>query len=87
MSVCIFLVVSTNSVPFFNFFTDFGVPIIDSICFSITKGDSDVTCVSLLVVLIIINFGKCSCALNSVEASISSSESGRCRLCAIESIF
>ena len=70
---------------FFNFFTDFGVPIIDSICFSITKGDSDVTCVSLFVDSIIINFGKFSCALNSVEASISSSESGR--LCAIESIF
>ena len=87
MSVCIFLVVSTNNVSFFNFFTDFGVPIIDSICFSITKGDSDVTCVSLFVDSIIINFGKFSCALNSVEASISSSESGRCRLCAIESIF
>ena len=49
------------------------MPIIDSICFSITKGDSDITCVSLFVDSIIINFGKFSYALKSVEASISSS--------------
>ena len=42
-SVLVFLVVSTNNVPFFNFLTDLAVPIIDSICFSITNGESEVT--------------------------------------------
>ena len=42
-SVWVFLVVSTNNVPFFNFLTDLAVPIIDSICFSITNGESEVT--------------------------------------------
>ena len=42
-SVCVFLLVSTSRVLFFSFFTDFGVPINDSICFSITKGDREVT--------------------------------------------
>ena len=42
-SVCFFLLVSTSKVLFFSFLTDFGVPINDSICFSITKGDKEVT--------------------------------------------
>ena len=42
-SVCVFLLVSTSNVLFFSFLTDFGVPINDSICFSITKGDKEVT--------------------------------------------
>ena len=42
-SVCVFLLVSTSKVLFFSFLTDFGVPINDSICFSITKGDKEVT--------------------------------------------
>ena len=42
-SVCCLRVVSTSKVPFFNFLTDLGVPIAASICFSITKGDSEVT--------------------------------------------
>ena len=58
-----------------------------SICFSITNGDSDVTSVSLIMDSISRNFGKVSCALNSVEASISSTESGRCRLLFEEAIF
>ena len=37
-----FLFVSTSNVLFFNFLTDFGVPIKPSICFSITKGERDV---------------------------------------------
>ena len=46
----LFLLVSTKRVPFFNFFfTFFGVPIIDSICFSIMKGDNDVICFSPLL--------------------------------------
>ena len=48
-SVCVFLVVSTSNVPFFNFFTDLAVPIIDSICFSITNGESEVTGFSLFL--------------------------------------
>ena len=43
VSVCVFLLVPTSRVLFFSFFTDFGVPIKDSICFSITKGDREVT--------------------------------------------
>ena len=42
-SVCDFWLVSTNKVLFLSFFTDFGVPINDSICFSMTKGDKEVT--------------------------------------------
>ena len=45
------------------FFTFFGVPIIDSICFSIIKGDNDVTCFSSFLE-ITENFGKFSFALN-----------------------
>ena len=45
----VFLFISTKRVPFFNFFTFFGVPIKDSICFSIIKGDNDVTCFSSLL--------------------------------------
>ena len=43
LSVWDFLLVSTSSVLFFNFLTDFGVPINDLICFSIMKGDKEVT--------------------------------------------
>ena len=43
LSVCDLRFVSTSKVLFFNFLTDFGVPINDSICFSITKGDKEVT--------------------------------------------
>ena len=39
LSVCAFLFVSTSKVLFLSFFTDLGVPIKASICFSITKGD------------------------------------------------
>ena len=42
-TICVFLLVSTSKVLFFSFLTDFGVPINDSICFSITKGDKKVT--------------------------------------------
>ena len=45
--VCVFRVVSTNNVPFLNFLTVLGVPMRDSICFSITNGDNDVTGFSL----------------------------------------
>ena len=38
-----FRLVSTSNVLFFNFLTDFGVPVNDSICFSIMKGDKEVT--------------------------------------------
>ena len=48
-SVLVFLVVSTSKVPFFNFFTDLAVPIIDSVCFSITNGESEVTGFSLFL--------------------------------------
>ena len=40
LSVCAFRVVSTKRVWFLSFFTDFGVPIVASICFSMTKGDN-----------------------------------------------
>ena len=42
-SVCDFLFVSTNNVLFLSFLTDLGVPIKDSICFSMMKGDKEVT--------------------------------------------
>ena len=42
-SVCDFLFVSTSNVLFLNFLTDFGVPINDSVCFSMMKGDKKVT--------------------------------------------
>ena len=42
-SACVFLLVLTSRVLFLTFLTDFGVPIHDSICFSITKGDKEVT--------------------------------------------
>ena len=45
-SVCDFLFVSTRRVLFFSFLTDFGEPIILSICFSIMKGERDVTAFS-----------------------------------------
>ena len=43
LSDCDFLFVSTSNVLFFIFLTDFGVPIKLSICFSITKGERDVS--------------------------------------------
>ena len=42
-SVWVFLMVSTGKVLFLSFLTDFGVPIKDSIYFSIIKGDKQVT--------------------------------------------
>ena len=42
LSVCAFRVVSTSSVLFLSIFTDFTEPAVDSIVFSITKGDNDV---------------------------------------------
>ena len=47
--VCCFRVVSTSNICFFSYFTDFGVPIRASICFSMTNGDSDVIGFSLFV--------------------------------------
>ena len=46
LSVWDFLDASTSNVLFFSFFTDLGVPITLSICFSITKGERDVTAFS-----------------------------------------
>ena len=64
-----------------NSLTDLGVPIRASICFSMTKGDSDVIGFSLFFDSMIRNFAKFSCVLNIVEVSISSlSESDRGRL-------
>ena len=75
-----FLFVSTKRVPFFNFFfTFFGVPIIDSICFSIIKGENDVTCFSSLLE-ITKNFGKFSFVLIvKVVGCVSSSEESNAR--------
>ena len=42
-SVCDFLFVSTSNVLFLSFLTYFGVPINDLICFSMMKGDKEVT--------------------------------------------
>ena len=70
----------------FQFLYFFGVPIIASICFSITKGESDVIGFSLFFDSIIKNLAKLSGVLNKVEESISSSESGRCRLLFVGSI-
>ena len=70
----LFLFVSTKSVPFFNFLTFFGVPINDSIHFSIIKGDNDVICFSSLLE-ITKNLGKFSFALKvNVNCCVSSSE-------------
>ena len=38
-----FLFVSTSNVLFLSFLTDLGVPIKDSICFSMMNGDKEVT--------------------------------------------
>ena len=69
ISVCILLVVSINRVPFFNFFTFFGVPIIASISFSITKGESDAIGCSLFMDSMIRNLAKLSGFLNKVKES------------------
>ena len=61
----------------FKFFDRFAVPIIASICFSITKGERDVTGFSLFFDSIIRNLAKFSCVVKIVEALLSSSsESG-----------
>ena len=66
-------------VPFFNFFTFFGVPIMDSICFSIMNGDSEVIGLSSLLE-ITKNFAKFSLALNvKVVGCVSSSEESNAR--------
>ena len=86
-SVWVFLVVSTNNVPFFNFLTDLAVPIIDSICFSITNGESEVTGFSLFLDSMIKYQAKFSLEVKIVEALCSSSsESGPCRLCVEDAI-
>lgn len=70
----LFRFVSTKSVPFFNFLTFFGVPIHDSNCFSMIKGDNVVICFSSLLE-ITKNFGKFSFVLNTnVSGCVSSSE-------------
>ena len=63
------------------------MPIVASICFSMTNGDSDVIGFSLFVDSITMNFGKVSTARKSVEGLISSSESGRCLLLFEVAIF
>ena len=63
-----------------SFFTDFGVPIVDSICFSITNGDKEVIGFSESFDFTTRNLAKLSTGLKTVEMLFSSSESGRCRL-------
>ena len=63
----------------FYFFTFLGVPIIDSICFSIMKGDSEVIGLSSLLE-ITKNLAKFSFALNvKVVGCVSSSEESNAR--------
>ena len=64
---------------FFNFLTVLGVPINDSICFSMMNGDKLVIDCSSSDFMTK-NLGKLSVDLKIVEASVSSSESGRCLL-------
>ena len=79
LSVCDFLFVSTKRVPFFNFLTFFGVPIKDSICFSMINGDSEVIGLSSLLE-ITKNLAKFSLALNvKVVGCVSSSEESNAR--------
>ena len=67
---------------FFNFLTDFAVPIWDSICFSITKGDREVIGFSGFFDLMIRYLAKFSFEVKIAEAeSSSSSESSLSRLC------
>ena len=66
-SVCVFLDVSTNRVWFLSFFTDFGVPIVDSICFSITNGDKEVIGFSVSFDFTTRNLAKLSTGLKTVE--------------------
>ena len=64
---------------FYFFFTFFGVPIIDSICFSMMKGDSEVIGLSSLLE-ITKNLAKFSLALNvKVVGCVSSSEESNAR--------
>ena len=76
----LFRLVSTKRVPFFIiFFTFFGVPIKDSICFSIIKCNNDVICFSSLLE-ITKNLGKFSFALKvNVVGCVSSSEDSNAR--------
>ena len=53
-----------KSFLFFNFFNDFGVPILLSICLSMTKGERDVTAFSSIY-LITKNRAKPSLPLNT----------------------
>ena len=71
--------VSTNEVLFFNFLTILGVPIMASICFSITKGGKFVIGVSSSG-FITKNLAKLSEVFKYVEVVCSSSELGRCGL-------
>ena len=65
---------------FLIFFTFFGVPIIDSICFSIMKGDSEVIGLSSLLE-ITKDFEKFSLALNvKVVGCVSSSEESNSKI-------
>ena len=82
-SVCVFLVVSTSNVLFFNFLTVFGVPMRASICFSMIKGDRDVIGCSTLSDLMTKNFAKLSEGLYIKEVSISSSESDHSLFCVV----
>ena len=68
-----------SSIFYFFFFTFSGVPIIDSICFSIMNGDSEVIGLSSLLE-ITKNFAKFSFALNvKVVGCVSSSEESNAR--------
>ena len=81
LSVWPLRVVSTRSVWSISFLTDFAVPIVDSICFSITNGDSEVIGFSELFDLRIRYFAKLSCDVKIAEATCSSSsESSLSRL-------
>ena len=67
--------------------TDFAVPIWDSICFSITKGDREVIGFSGFFDLMIRYLAKFSFEVKIAEAeSSSSSESGLSRLCVEDAI-
>ena len=79
LSVCDLLFVSTKRVLFFSFLTFFGVPIKDSICFSMMNGDREVIGLSSLLE-ITKNLAKFSLALNvKVVGCVSSSEESNAR--------
>ena len=70
LSVCCFRCVSTSKVSFFNFFTDLAVSIVNSSSFSMTKGESDVTVLSLFLEVMTINLAKFSCVVNTADACL-----------------